>query len=218
MIQLSLEEKGSETVFHILEIETISPDTLARLKTFSETRGGFFRADLKLFSVRKKWTQKTARQVFELLNIPVKFIDISDNEELYEPLHKQRIYFGKQHYGKRWEELPKSYLSWIITKMKEERIYALAYAEIKRRDEDDWHVVYNNNEKIFENTTANKLQTPKKKVTPYKRQSIEVIGFGKHKGTAWKALPLNYLLWLSNNLPANHHDMTKIKKSIEYLK
>ncbi|MBU1666838.1 hypothetical protein KKC13_00320 [bacterium] len=217
MIKLSLEEKGSEMVFHMMEVETIDSEMLVRLKTFSESRGGFFRADLKLFSVRKRWTQKTARQVFELLNIPVKFIDISDNEELYEPLHKQRIYFGKEHYGKRWEELPKSYLSWIISKMNEERIYALAYAEIKRRDENDWHIAYND-KNTSENNNISKSNIPKKKVNTYKRQSVEVIGFGKHKGTAWTELPLNYLLWLAGNLPKNHHDMTKIKESINQLK
>lgn len=150
-MKLILEEKESETVFHMIDTEGVKPEMLEQLRQFSQSRGGFFREDLKLFSVRKKWTKKTAQQIFELLEISVTFVDYSDSRD------------------------------------------QTSIAD--------------------ENTSL-----VKQELVSYKKQTVEVIGFGKHKGTRWSELPLHYVQWLHNNLPANHHDMKHIKEVIGSLK
>jgi len=130
LILLSIEEKNDETVFHMRNMNKLDYKTLNTLEEFSTSRQGFFRKDLKKFSVRKKWTAVIAKQVFELLEINVQFGVPA--EVLAEQLHKQRISFG-QHSGTRWEDIPLKYLKWMLTREENHNWY-LANAEVKRRN------------------------------------------------------------------------------------
>lgn len=130
-IQLSVEPKEYETVFYMHNLNNLNPLTIEKLKDFAYSRQGFFSQDAAQMSVRKKWSQDTARQVLELLEFTVEFtFPVSQRTE--DLLCQQRVSFGL-HQGKKWEEVPTNYLQWLLT-TEENHNWYMAHTELKRRN------------------------------------------------------------------------------------
>jgi len=170
IIELSIEMKDYETIFHLYNLDEISLDTQNRLKKFALDRGGFFNQNISQMSVRKKWTQDIVEKAFKEFNFDFKFMqpDFENEERL---LCEQRVAFGK-YSGEKWKEVPTNYLQWFVSQTQENHNWYMAYAELKRR---------------------NKLS----KVEAFGLDSE--VSFGKFRGKRWKDLPNEYLLWLVNN-------------------
>ncbi len=107
--------------FVIKNYDDLDAYTLQSLIEFSEDRGGFFREDLKRFSIRKRADRDYFLQIFKLAEIdvdirePLQIVDVfaTQPKGLETPREADEIIgFGK-HKGSRWGDLPLEYLKWV---------------------------------------------------------------------------------------------------------
>ena len=186
MIKLVVETREYETLFRIMNFDELEDKTILELEKFAKSRGGLLKYGQKLFYVKKRWDSVYAKKVFDALEFPVK-IEQGGAEESSEALHTQRVYFGK-HYGKKWEEIPESYLRYLIASRSKNKQYA--QIELARR---------------------------KEKSVGLEVGIDGTIGFGKHKGKRWTELPLEYLKWLRDNFDTANKDYVLIEKTIAFI-
>lgn len=120
-VVLELYQKATMADFVIKNYDDLDENTLQELIEFSESRGGFFREDLKRFSIRKRAPIEYLQQIFALSGIdvqivePKKIVDIyADKTSALTPPREadEIIGFGK-HKGQKWGELPMEYLKWV---------------------------------------------------------------------------------------------------------
>ncbi|MDA3946412.1 MAG: hypothetical protein PF439_07005 [Helicobacteraceae bacterium] len=107
--------------FFIKNYDDLDENTIQELIEFAESRGGFFREDLKRFSIRKRASAEYLQQIFKLSDIDVQIlepqavIDIfaSSGSSLTPPREADEIIgFGK-YKGQKWGEAPTEYLKWV---------------------------------------------------------------------------------------------------------
>ena len=185
-IRLVVETREYETLFRVVNFDELGSDTLLKLEAFSKSRGGLLKFNQKLFYVKKRWDSSYAKKVFDALEIPV-VIEQLDAANLDEALHTQRVYFGK-YYGKRWEEIPESYLRYLVASNSKNREFAKT--ELMRRGG---------------------------KSADAEAGIDGTIGFGKYKGRKWSELPIEYLRWLRDNFDTDHKDYVRIERAIAFL-
>ena len=118
---LELYQKSNMADFVIKNYDDLDAYTLQSLIEFSEDRGGFFREDLKRFSIRKRADRDYFLQIFKLAEIdvdirePLQIVDVfaTQLKGLETPREADEIIgFGK-HKGNRWGDLPLEYLKWV---------------------------------------------------------------------------------------------------------
>ncbi len=118
---LELYQKSNMADFVIKNYDDLDAYTLQSLIEFSEDRGGFFREDLKRFSIRKRADRDYFLQIFKLAEIdvdirePLQIVDVfaTQLKGLETPREADEIIgFGK-HKGSRWGDLPLEYLKWV---------------------------------------------------------------------------------------------------------
>ncbi len=185
-IRLVVEIREYETLFRIINFDALDTESILKLEAFAKNRGGLLKYNQKLFYVKKRWDGSYAKKVFDALDIPVE-IEQADTANLDEALHTQRVYFGK-YYGKRWEEIPESYLRYLVASNNTNRDFAKI--ELMRRGEKSADV-----DAGIDGT----------------------VGFGKYKDRGWSELPLEYLKWLRDNFDAGHKDYVLIEKAIAFV-
>lgn len=118
---LELYQKSTMADFVIKNYDDLDENTIQELIEFSESRGGFFREDLKRFSIRKRASIAYLQQIFKLSGIDVQIqepkmvVDIfaDSAKALKAPREADEIIgFGK-HKGQKWGEAPTEYLKWV---------------------------------------------------------------------------------------------------------
>ncbi len=121
MVVLELYQKATMADFFIKNYDDLDENTIQELIEFAESRGGFFREDLKRFSIRKRASAEYLQQIFKLSDIDVQIlepqavIDIfaSSGSSLTPPREADEIIgFGK-YKGQKWGEAPTEYLKWV---------------------------------------------------------------------------------------------------------
>ncbi len=121
MVVLELYQKATMADFRIKNYDDLDENTLQELIEFAESRGGFFREDLKRFSIRKRAPVEYLQQIFERSGIDVQImepktvVDIfaGSGSSLKVPNEAEEIIgFGK-YKGQKWGELPTEYLKWV---------------------------------------------------------------------------------------------------------
>jgi len=107
--------------FVIKNYDDLDENAIQELIEFAESRGGFFREDLKRFSIRKRASIEYLQQIFKLTDIDVKILEpkvvvdifASSGSTFKAPREADEIIgFGK-HKGQKWGELPTEYLKWV---------------------------------------------------------------------------------------------------------
>ncbi len=125
LVVLELYQKATMADFVIKNYAELDENTLQEFIEFAENRGGFFREDLKRFSIRKRASVEYLQQIFKLSGIDVRIlepkavIDIfaTSNTLTTPPREAEEIIgFGK-HKGQKWGELPDEYLKWVQSSM-----------------------------------------------------------------------------------------------------
>ena len=120
-IILELYQKATMADFVIKNYDDLDDYSIQELIEFSEERGGFFREDLKRFSIRKRAERSYFLQLFKLIGLnvellePKMIVDIyaSSSKQLKVPREaKEIIGFGK-HKGVCWGDVPTEYLKWV---------------------------------------------------------------------------------------------------------
>jgi len=182
-IELVVETREYETLFRVVNFDKLGDETLLRLEAFAKKRGGLLKYNQRLFYVKKRWEGSYAQKVFDALEIPVSVVQV-DASNFDEPLQRQRVYFGN-YYGRRWEEIPDSYLRYLVAGNTKNRDFAKA--ELMRRGGAPADV---------------------------DAGIDDIVGFGKYKGRRWSELPLEYLKWLRDKFDAGHKDFGLIEKAI----
>lgn len=121
LVILELYQKATMADFIIKNYDDLDENAIQELIEFAESRGGFFREDLKRFSIRKRASIEYLQQIFQLSDIDVQIlepkmvIDIfaSNGSTLTAPRESDEIIgFGK-HKGQKWGEAPTEYLKWV---------------------------------------------------------------------------------------------------------
>lgn len=121
LVILELYQKATMADFAIKNYDDLDENAIQELIEFAESRGGFFREDLKRFSIRKRASIEYLQQIFKLSDIEVQIqepkvvIDIfaSSGSTLKAPREADEIIgFGK-HKGQMWGEVPTEYLKWV---------------------------------------------------------------------------------------------------------
>jgi hypothetical protein len=121
VVVLELYQKATMADFFIKNYDDLDENTIQELIEFAESRGGFFREDLKRFSIRKRASAEYLQQIFKLSDIDVQIlepqavIDIfaSSGSSLTPPREADEIIgFGK-YKGQKWGEAPTEYLKWV---------------------------------------------------------------------------------------------------------
>ena len=121
LIVLELYQKSMMADFVIKNYDDLDENAIQELIEFAESRGGFFREDLKRFSIRKRASIEYLQQIFKLSDIdvqilePKRVVDIfaSSGSTFKAPRESDEIIgFGK-HKGQKWGELPMEYLKWV---------------------------------------------------------------------------------------------------------
>lgn len=117
---LELYQKSYMADFAIINYKDLDENTIQELIEFSEGRGGYFREDLKRFSIRKRASRSYLQQIFALSGIEVEIREPHAVTDIY--AHKstlkvpsevnEMIGFGK-YKGQSWGELPMEYLKWM---------------------------------------------------------------------------------------------------------
>jgi len=112
--------------FKILNYNELDALALQELIEFSEQRGGFFREDMRRFSIRKRADIEYLQAIFDREGLHVEltlpqtaFITTSHSSKvLLKPAaYDEVIRFGK-HQGTTWGALPDAYLQWVRSSMK----------------------------------------------------------------------------------------------------
>jgi hypothetical protein len=121
LIILELYQKATMADFSIINYNDLDENAIQELIEFAESRGGFFREDLKRFSIRKRASIEYLQQIFKLSDIDVQIrepkivVDIfASNGSTFKPPREadEIIGFGK-HKGQKWGEAPTAYLKWV---------------------------------------------------------------------------------------------------------
>ncbi|MEN8146275.1 MAG: hypothetical protein ABFR02_01495 [Campylobacterota bacterium] len=121
LVVLELFQKATMADFSIKNYEDLDENTIQELIEFAESRGGFFREDLKRFSIRKRASIEYLQQIFSLSGISVQILEpkavvdifASSATTLAPPREAEEIIgFGK-HKGQTWGEAPTEYLKWV---------------------------------------------------------------------------------------------------------
>ena len=121
LVVLELYQKAMMADFVIKNYNDLDENAIQELIEFAEGRGGFFREDLKRFSIRKRASIEYLQQIFKLSGIEVQIqnpkavVDIfaSTGSTLKSPREADEIIgFGK-HKGQKWGEVPTEYLKWV---------------------------------------------------------------------------------------------------------
>ncbi|MGB5964311.1 MAG: hypothetical protein WBF77_07540 [Sulfurimonadaceae bacterium] len=121
VIILELYQKATMADFYIKNYKDLDENTIQELIEFAESRGGFFREDLKRFSIRKRASIEYLQQIFKLSDIDVQILEpkavvdifASSASTLTPPREADEIIgFGK-HKGQKWGEAPTEYLKWV---------------------------------------------------------------------------------------------------------
>ena len=123
-IKLFVKYTSSNVEFRFTNIHK---DIIHILQDFAIRRGGFFRYDLKKFSIHRKLNKQQLLQIFECMGINAEIIEENTRGE-EGMLQNQKILYGRYR-GYRWSEIPYDYLKVLYEH--DENKYA--YAEIKRR-------------------------------------------------------------------------------------
>jgi len=120
-VLLELYQKSTMADFVIKNYDDLDENTIQELIEFSEGRGGFFREDLKRFSIRKRASLAYLQQIFQHADIEVNIqepkavIDIfaSNASTLRAPREAEEVIgFGK-YKDQKWGEVPTEYLKWV---------------------------------------------------------------------------------------------------------
>jgi len=120
-IDLELYQKANMADFVIKNFDELDEYHIQLLIEFSEGRGGFFREDLKRFSIRKRASVEYLLQIFKLSDIdviirePKKIVDVfaTNASTLKAPREADEVIgFGK-YKGQTWGEVPTTYLKWV---------------------------------------------------------------------------------------------------------
>ena len=118
---LELYQKSTMADFVIKNYEELDENAIQELIEFAESRGGFFREDLKRFSIRKRASIEYLQQIFKLSDIDVQILEpkvivdifASSGSTLKAPREADEIIgFGK-YKGQKWGEAPTQYLKWV---------------------------------------------------------------------------------------------------------
>jgi len=148
-IVLELYQKADMADFVIKNFDELDEYHIQLLIEFAEGRGGFFREDLKRFSIRKRASVAYLLQIFKLSDIdvsilePKKIIDIfaDTSSVLKAPREADEVIgFGK-YKGQTWGDVPMTYLKWVQGSMqgysaeiaRKVIIYKKAYERQKQR-------------------------------------------------------------------------------------
>ncbi len=120
-IRLELYQKANMADFVIKNFDALDEYHIQLLIEFSEGRGGFFREDLKRFSIRKRASVEYLLQIFKLSDIdvtilePQKVVDVfaTSATTLKKPREADEVIgFGK-YKGQTWGDVPTTYLKWV---------------------------------------------------------------------------------------------------------
>ena len=119
-VVLELYQKAYMADFAIINYNELDENTIQELIEFSEGRGGYFREDLKRFSIRKRASREYLQEIFKHSEIDVEIrkphvvVDVfAHNNTLKPPSEVDEVIgFGK-YKGQTWGELPIEYLKWI---------------------------------------------------------------------------------------------------------
>jgi len=120
-IVLALYQKASTADFVIKNYDELDECAIQELIEFSIERGGFFREDLKRFSIRKRASVSYLQQIFKLSDIDVEILEpkvvvdifATQSNPLKAPNEADEIIgFGK-HKGTKWGDVPTTYLKWV---------------------------------------------------------------------------------------------------------
>ena len=121
LIVLELYQKASMADFVIKNYDDLDENAIQELIEFAEGRGGFFREDLKRFSIRKRASTEYLQQIFQLSDINVQILEpkvvvdifASNGSTFKAPREADEIIgFGK-YKGQKWGEAPTEYLKWV---------------------------------------------------------------------------------------------------------
>ena len=121
LIVLELYQKASMADFVIKNYDDLDENAIQELIEFAEGRGGFFREDLKRFSIRKRASIEYLQQIFQLSDINVQILEpkvvvdifASNGSTFKAPREADEIIgFGK-YKGQKWGEVPTEYLKWV---------------------------------------------------------------------------------------------------------
>ena len=121
VVILELIQKATMADFSIKNYDDLDENTIQELIEFAESRGGFFREDLKRFSIRKRASIEYLQQIFSLSDISVQILEpkavvdvcASSGSTLTSPREADEVIgFGK-YKGQTWGEVPTEYLKWV---------------------------------------------------------------------------------------------------------
>ncbi len=121
LVLLELYQKATMADFAIKNYDDLDENAIQELIEFAESRGGFFREDLKRFSIRKRASIEYLQQIFALSDIDVQILEpkmvvdiFASSGNTLKPPHEadEIIGFGK-HKGQKWGEAPTEYLKWV---------------------------------------------------------------------------------------------------------
>ncbi len=121
VVILELFQKATMADFSIKNYDDLDENTIQELIEFAESRGGFFREDLKRFSIRKRASIEYLQQIFSLSGISVQILEpkavvdifASSSNSLTPPREADEVIgFGK-YKGQKWGEAPTEYLKWV---------------------------------------------------------------------------------------------------------
>ncbi len=125
VVILELYQKATMADFSIKNYDDLDENTLQELIEFAESRGGFFREDLKRFSIRKRAPIDYLQDIFRRSGIDVQILEpqvivdvfASSGNALTAPREAEEIIgFGK-YKGEKWGEAPTEYLKWVQSSM-----------------------------------------------------------------------------------------------------
>ncbi len=120
-VVLELYQKQTMADFAIINYDALDDFTRQELIEFALERGGFFREDLKRFSIKKCADITYLQQIFSFAGLDVElrkpFKDqerfATTDQTLKEPREAEEVIgFGK-HKGQTWGEVPMQYLKWV---------------------------------------------------------------------------------------------------------
>lgn len=116
MVILELRQKATMADFFIKNFNDLDENAIQELIEFAEIRGGFFREDMKRFSIRKRASIEYLEEIFKRSGIDVR---ITEPQHVFRSAGNmppkeldETINFGK-YKGEKWGDLPPEYLMWI---------------------------------------------------------------------------------------------------------
>jgi len=132
-IELDLYQTRSGADFYIKNYSELDDNALQEIIEFAESRNGYYREDLKRFSIRKRAERSYLEKIFQLSGLDVSIREpksfLSSDEQTFYGVKKlhvpnvisEVVTFGK-HKGELWGDLPEAYLRWIQGSMKGDNV------------------------------------------------------------------------------------------------